>query len=624
MNRKVWGIGLVVVLIVAMVGGLPAPVKEAQASPGTIWVPDNYTTIQAAVNNATSGDTIIVKDGTYKENVDVNVANLTIQSENGMTSCIVSASNPNDHVFYVTADWVNITGLTVRDANGVNIAGINLNATSHCNISGNNVTNNSRGIFLRQANNNTLTSNTAYNNTEAGIYLYSTSDDTITGNNVTLNGDGLYMSNVMNLLVEGNTLMNNTGGENGDGIRATGTCNDTVIRGNNISYNNFGIDLNLGNFVNFTMVNNSVSYNPDAGMWLENTSDSTVEGNEISNATGASGMGIYLRGSSNNNLTSNALNNSWVSIYLEDSDNNNLTSNNASNNVGGIVLISSSNNTLMDNNANSNNVDGIYLYSSSSNNLTSNTASSNDYGIHLDSSSNNTVTSNNASNNYDRGIYLDSSSNNLIYNNYFNNTNNAYDDGTNAWNITKTAGTNIIGGPYLGGNYWSDYTGSDTSHDGLGDTLVPYNSTGNITTGGDYSPLVLAIYATIEGTVYEANASVLAGADVALKCGGTQVDNTTTNASGYYNFTVDATCNYTVNVTKGGLTYAEKWANVTALGGNVTCDFKGMDAPYPKAPDGLYCMKCSNLWLYGASYPEGFALNATRVSDVLYAWTHPS
>ena len=53
-----------------------------------IYVPDDYPTIQAAIDNASDGDTIIVRDGTYTENIDVD-KRLTIRSENGSDFTVV-------------------------------------------------------------------------------------------------------------------------------------------------------------------------------------------------------------------------------------------------------------------------------------------------------------------------------------------------------------------------------------------------------------------------------------------------------------------------------------------------------------------------------------------------------
>ena len=59
------------------------------AAAETITVDNNigstadYTSIQAAVNGAHEGDTILVYPGTYVENVDVNVTNLSIRSFSG-------------------------------------------------------------------------------------------------------------------------------------------------------------------------------------------------------------------------------------------------------------------------------------------------------------------------------------------------------------------------------------------------------------------------------------------------------------------------------------------------------------------------------------------------------------
>lgn len=81
----------------------------------TTWYVEEGESIHAAVDPAKDGDAIIVRDGIYIENVDVN-KRLTIKSEDGAASTIVQAADPSDHIFEVTADYVNISGFTVRKA----------------------------------------------------------------------------------------------------------------------------------------------------------------------------------------------------------------------------------------------------------------------------------------------------------------------------------------------------------------------------------------------------------------------------------------------------------------------------------------------------------------------------
>ena len=129
------------------------------ASAKTWYVDDDgaadFSKIQEAVNAASSGDDIIVKDGIYTENIDINKDHLTIKSENEVDLTIVQAANPDDHVFEVTADYVNINGFTVKGATGYWKAGIYIDA-GHCSISDNNLLNNNFGILSYLTSNNTF------------------------------------------------------------------------------------------------------------------------------------------------------------------------------------------------------------------------------------------------------------------------------------------------------------------------------------------------------------------------------------------------------------------------------------------------------------------------------------
>ncbi|RLF03218.1 MAG: hypothetical protein DRK00_09045, partial [Thermoprotei archaeon] len=86
----------------------------------------------------------------------------------------------------------------------------------------------------------------------------------------------------------------------------------------------------------------------------------------------------------------------------------------------------------------------------------------------------------------ERGIYLVSgSTGNLVYDNRFEASENYRVEGEgNRWYVSKRHGLNIVGGSYIGGNYWSDYSGEDLDGDGIGDTEVPYGP-------GDMLPLVM-------------------------------------------------------------------------------------------------------------------------------------
>ena len=155
-----------------------ASVSEAK----TIYVPDDYAKIQWAVDSASIGDTIIVRDGTYYENVVVN-KKLTIKSENGSAYCIVDGSSSD--VFTLKADGIRIEGFSITGGSD----GIYIRSNNNNIISNNTISSNKYGIVLG-GNNNSISNNLISSNNDYGIDLEG-NNNSISNNIISNNGCGI-------------------------------------------------------------------------------------------------------------------------------------------------------------------------------------------------------------------------------------------------------------------------------------------------------------------------------------------------------------------------------------------------------------------------------------------------
>ncbi len=271
--------------------------------------PDNYTTIQNAINDANEGDTVFVYDDSspYYENVFV-IKSINLIGEDKNTTIVDANSIGN--VIEVNADNVTISGFTIQHSGKWPTAGIRVEKNyNYTLISNNNIFYNTDGIWIYDGSsfNNILNNNIRFNKAD-GITLWDDSlDNIIQGNIISNNGDrGIFSASILRgnkilynkifknkydgILIEGynteisfNEIYSNR--RNGILMGSGLPYGDLKISKNNIHNNlQFGINLNgyiWGPGVNIEISNNNIESNLLCGLKLHYIFSSEVKNNNI-------------------------------------------------------------------------------------------------------------------------------------------------------------------------------------------------------------------------------------------------------------------------------------------------------------------------------------------------------
>ena len=248
---------------------------SAYSVPDTIYVPDDYERIQWAIGNATVGDTIFIRSGTYHEHLTVNKP-LTLAGENSETTIIDGSEEPQT-IIEITASNVVIQALTAQNCSTAGTyAGIKVSGHS-CHVTGSVVAKAFWGIFVTSQN-SIITENVARANSH-GISLYSSSNTTVKANNVTKNTVGISLALSFNNTVQHNRALDSSMG--GHGIILSQDSHDNMIVENDLIGNYHGMWLS-GSFNN-SIVNNTIANNKLLGIELATSSNSIFYHNNFVN-----------------------------------------------------------------------------------------------------------------------------------------------------------------------------------------------------------------------------------------------------------------------------------------------------------------------------------------------------
>ena len=174
------------------------------------------------------------------------------------------------------------------------------------------------------------------------------------------------------------------------------------------------------------------------------------------------GYGIHSFMSSATIINSSITSSGVHAIFMEDKSQITLINTSFSDNHGNFAIEIWENSTAEITNCSfNNNYGGVEIHQSHGNvSIIGSAFYKNSYGVYANSSSNITVTKSLFTRN-EEGIHIVGSTFLVYYNIFWSNTHQAYDWGDHVWDNGTV------------GNFWSDYNGTDSNHDGIGDTPYP-------------------------------------------------------------------------------------------------------------------------------------------------------
>ena len=331
-------------LILLLLTLLPATLMAwfiVPAAADTLQVPQQYSTIQAAVNAAGTGDIVEVDAGTYLENVVVNKT-VTIKGDSAASTVVDGGGN--NVVFNIQEDNVELRDLTIR--NGGSYSGVTIYwPFDGLTIRNTRIMDNAVGVVVSDADGNTFEDNVFIDNQMYGIDVIESINTIIRDNQISESAYGVELSDTSSSQVVNNTISDTSYGiyvpySNNANISANTLAsnswniyltysNSNIIGYNDVSGGSVGIQVmySEGNSV----LNNTVS-GSSYGIFLGYCGANTVSGNTAS----LNDWGIDIYNSAGSTIIENLIReNAWGAWVAEDSDGNSIYHNNFIDNTKG-------------------------------------------------------------------------------------------------------------------------------------------------------------------------------------------------------------------------------------------------------------------------------------------------